>query len=627
MVNKGYIIAIQWIVLLCVAQPSPAQTVSIQASVSETSIGTEEQITYNLEIKGVTFSDVTTPQPPETESLVLLSPVPSTQRNMTFINGELQQSVSFRWTYRPTREGDAQLGAMRVTVKGSTYETEAIRINVVSQDQRPRRQTPTRSLWPFGNPTQPAVPDDTENSRDISEENMFIRVITSAHRALQNEQITLEYQLFFRDGIQPRQSRLAGSWDAEGFWREEFDVESRPIPRSAIENGLRYNMIVLKRVAVFPTHPGSLQVDPLRIESEVYNPFRSTDPFDQFFSLRNQYNTIELASPAVNIEAVPFPGNTPLGFSGAVGIFRLDTQADRTEIEVGEPIQVTVTISGSGNIATLDAPSFTPPGVFEQYDPEVNTSINRATSIIQGRKTFTYVLVPRSNGTFEIPSITFAFYNPDAGRYTTLRSDPIPIHVSGTMDQALARGITASGLPVDDIAGPMISTGSWISTETVALYRKRWIYFTLVIPLILVGVIYAYHRHVVRITTDKEYARNRMAHPLARKHLKQADLLLKKNQPHLFYEEIERAILGFIGNRLNIAEHGQTREQLDIFLIDLGIGDGTRMELRRLLDECDQARFAPVLPDRTAMERARDQAAKLIIEVDEAASQQTSTTV
>jgi hypothetical protein len=96
---------------------------------------------------------------------------------------------------------------------------------------------------------------------------MFIRAVPSKRQAFQNEQITIEYALYFRTGIQLRQSRLADSWDAEGFWREELEIEARPIPQTVVVDGLRYNTIVLKRVAVFPTRTGSLRIDPLRIES------------------------------------------------------------------------------------------------------------------------------------------------------------------------------------------------------------------------------------------------------------------------------------------------------------------------------------------------------------------------
>ena len=210
--------------------------------------------------------------------------------------------------------------------------------------------------------------------------------------------------------MQLRQSRLADSWDAEGFWREELDVERRPIPKTIVENGLRYNTITLKRVAVFPTRTGELTVDPLKIEVEAYIPSRSGDPFDQFFSFRPRYEPVEVASRSVKIDVSSLPENSPDDFLGAVGAFRVEADVDRAEVQVGEPIEIELTISGTGNMATIEPPNFEPPGVFEQYDPQVKTDINRSGRQITGTKTLTYVLVPRSNGVFQIPQVTLSFF-------------------------------------------------------------------------------------------------------------------------------------------------------------------------------------------------------------------------
>lgn len=616
---------LSYIVLLALvlglAGEAAAQDVSVQASVSETTIGTEERVVYSIEIQGVAFSDILPPEPPATEGLALVQPYPSTQRNMTFINGQMQQSVAFRWTYRPIREGTARFGPAQVSIQDQTYQTDAVEVHVVPQAQRPQAQRSSRSGWPFGGQRQPARPDAREEQPRLQNEDLFIRAVPSTRRAHQNEQVTIEYQLFFRDGVQLRHSRLAGSWDAEGFWREEFEVESRPIPRTVVENGLRYNTITLKRVAVFPTHAGTLQVDPLRIETEAYVPTRSADPFDQFFSLRDRFETVELASPAVEITALPLPSEAPAAFSGAVGTYRMEAQMDRRAVEVGEPVELTVRITGAGNLATLDLPAYDPPGVFEQYDPQVDVQIHREGQRIQGTKTFTYVLVPRSNGTFALPPVTFTYFDPTTDRYETLQSDPLPIRVTGSAAAPPAASATAAGLPVDDIAGLMAGTVAWEPAHPTPLYRQLWVYLALVVPVLLTGGVYLYRRHATRLATDTEYARHRMAHPVARKHLKQADVLFRQDQPRAFYEELARAVLSFVGNRLNLPEQRLTRPQLDARLAEAGVPEPTRRALRELLDACDRARFAPIRPDRAEMERARDLAARLIVEVDEAHAQ------
>ena len=607
--------------IMCLWDYAAAQNISVQASVNATTVGTEDRIIYSLEIQGASFSDVKTPSPPATENLVLLQSVPGTQSNVSIINGRIQQSVVFRWTYRPTRQGSAQIGAARIEVNGAVLSTEAIRLTVMPGSQTARqRGRPSPGLFPPSPQSGQAEAASPEpDSRD-----MFIRAIPSKRTAYQNEQITVEYQLFFREGIHLRQSRLADSWDAEGFWREDLDVDPRPIPRVEVVNGLRYNTIVLKRIAAFATRSGSLQIDPLRIETEAVVPVRSSDPFEQLFSMQRRATPVELSSPAVTLQVLPMPDDAPPSFKGAVGAFRMDAQTLETEVEVGEPVELKVHITGSGNIATLEPPPFEAPGVFEKYDPQVETVIDRSGRQVIGSKTFTYLLVPRSNGTFELPAAAFTYFDPEAQRYVSLRGESATIRVTGTVLTTPATSSTTSGLPVDDIADVIPADGAWVNLKRPPLYAVPWAYLALLLPLFAVAGALAYHRYAARLATDVGYARNRRAHPVARKHLKQAESLLKENSPRRFYEEVERALLGFIGNRLNIAETGLTRPQLQQQLISVGVANDARNDLQSLLEACDQGRFSPRLPDQAEMNSALDQASTLIVLLDRQLDRQTS---
>ncbi|MBT8399239.1 MAG: BatD family protein, partial [Rhodothermia bacterium] len=572
--------------------PARAQDVSVQASVNESTIGTEDAVTYTIQISGRSLPDITTPQPPQTRGLVLTNRFPFTSQNMSIVNGRVEQSVGYSWTFRPAKEGEAAFLPMEVEVDGKSYTTREIKVSVVPQSQRPSRPTQRRNpflLDPFGR-QQPA------EEREITDRDMFIRAVPNKRTAYQNEQITIEYSLYFRSGIQLRQSRLADSWDAEGFWREELEIESRPVPKSTVVDGLRYNMITLKRAAVFPTRTGQLKIDPLRIESEASLPFGSGDPF---FSLRNRYQPVRLSSPSIPIEVKAWPANPPATFNGAVGDFQLGATADRTSLDVGESLQVTIRVEGTGNISTIEAPLFRVPGAFEAYDPEVNVSVSRSGRYVRGSKTFTYVLVPRANGQFEIPALEFTFFDPSAESYVTRRSEPIPISVSGTADPLVESAETPAGLPLDDIAPIMDTEVRWKPVVKRTLYREALPYLVLGLPLLALLALRVRKAQNDKLSTDVRYARNRRAHPLAKRHLRQAEELLKRNEATAFYEELEKAALGFIGNRLNISELGLTREQLITRLRNEGLTDATADELRKLLEECDRGRFAPV-PSETA---------------------------
>ena len=599
---------------------SIGQDVQVNATVNERTVGTEEVFSYRIQVQGASMGDVSNPQPPLTEGLTLVRSVPSTQQSVSIINGQMQQSVSFEWALRPLGEGEARILPGSVTVQGNEYQVAAIDITVVPQNQRPQRQQrPARRglLDPFS-PLSPPTAQAESEPTEISEEDIFIRTEPSKRTAYQNEQINITYHLYFRDGMQLRQSRLADSWDAEGFWREELDVERRPIPRTVVENGLRYNTIVLKRVAVFPTRTGELRIDPLKIEAEAYIPQRSSDPFDQFFTFRPRYEPVEVSSPAVNINVLPLPENAPESFTGGVGEYTIEARVDRTELEVGEPLQVTLTISGTGNLATLDPPPFDPPGIFELYDPQVNTSINRTGNLIRGTKTLTYVLIPRSNGSFPMPQLELTFFNPNRKEYVSTSPRPTTIKITGDPLAPVTATASRSGLPVDDIAGLLNIPASWQKTNPVPLHRSSLTYIALLLPLLALGGTLVYQRHLSRLSTDVQFARKKRAHPMARKHLKEAQQLLELNNTPAFYSEVERAVLSFIGNRLNIAEKGLTRPQIEGHLKKYNVSEQTRNKLQRLLSECDQVRFAPGTQSTAVMQEALDRTNELIVELDAA---------
>lgn len=588
--------------------------VDVHASVDATTIGTEESVTLTITIDGSDGSNVQMPQPPEAEGLTLLQTIPRTQQSVSIINGQMSRSFGYSWTYRPTAEGTGRIGATTVTVGEREYHTQPIQVQVVPQDQRPARP---RQVDPFQSLRSPFDPPANEAPPEPDDSDLFIRAVPTQRSAWQNEQVVIEYRLFFREGIQLRQSRLTDSWDAEGFWREELDVETRPIPRIMVENGLRYNTIVLKKAAVFPTRAGELSVDPLKIESEAMMPFGSRDPFRSLFAMQTRFTPVQLASPEVTIESKPLPSGVPESFYGAVGRYAMTVNPDRTSLEVGESMQLSVTVTGRGNLATMEAPTLDVPAAFDVYDPDVSTLLDRSGSRLSGSKTFRYILIPRTNGTFEIPPVEFSWFDPDTQSYRTSSSSPIPVTVTGTATSPLSVTATTNGMPVDDFAPVFTASERWERTSESPLHTRWWVWTLMLLPVGFMAGALAWRRHQDRLTGDPRWARGRRAHPLSRKHLKQAMELLQGGDTKGYFEEVERAVLGFVGNRLDVAEKGLTRHQLDELLAARGASPSIRERLKVLLDLCDRGRFAPASFSPENKEEAFDDASGLIPDLDD----------
>jgi hypothetical protein len=281
-------------------------------------------------------------------------------------------------------------------------------------------------------------------------------------------------------------------------------------------------------------------------------------------------------------------------------------------MEVGESVELTVTIAGNGNLATLEGPTVSTPGVFEVYDPEIDSRINRTGATVRGTKTFKYILIPRSNGTFEIPPVTFTFLDSGTGQYRTLTSDAHSISVRGSASAASPALATASGLPVDDIPPIVTAAGRWRSMSRRPVYQSPWIWAGLILPLVLLGMLAVYEKATRKLRTDVRYARNLRARPVARKHLKHAEQLRATGDAKGYYDALEKALRGFCGNRLNIGELALTQDELAKALSAAGAGSPTIFSIRELLSECDRVRFAPVAPDQRAMDTAHERASDVI---------------
>lgn len=597
------------VLLLCMSwaapRPAPAQAqdpVTITAVADPNPVGAEERVTLTIRVQGASPSEIVTPEPPLTRGLALQQPTPSTQRDVSFADGELTRSVTYQWTYEPVRTGTARFFPVTLTVRGTAYETDAIDVEVVPQSQRGAR-APSGGARP-GSPPQRVQPP-ASGAPLAAGQDLFIRAQPETRRVYQNEQLIIAYRLYFRSGIQLRHSRLANAWDATGFWREELEVESRPVPRAETLNGQTYQTIVLKRVALFPTRTGSLRVDPLEIETEA----RATRRYgrDPIYAPQGSFEKMGLASDALTIEAEPLPPGAPDGFDGAVGEFQLRATVDSSRVAVGRPVRMRIRIRGTGNIATLQPPAIEPPDAVEVYDPQENTAIDRDGDRVTGTKTFTYVLVPQSDGVYRLPPATFSYFDPAERRYRTLRAALPDLRVTGDRTPA-AVSTTGDGLPVDDVASLMTAPPTWTRTEARALYRSPWPYAALLAPLFALGGVAATRRLTAAPSDDTPSE----ATTQSAAHLDRARHHLRAQQPEACYDAVERAVLHFIGQRLGVAAAGLTRPHLNDLLARRDVPERAREALFELLDVCDQARYSPAQPTENAMRGAISRAEQLI---------------
>lgn len=586
------------------AQGGVDVTISAEARPSE--VGTEETVTMHLQVEGVPRAAIETPAAPPVTNLEVEDPVPVVGRELSFDEGGLTRRITFEWTYHPIEAGVGRIGPTTVTVRDETFRTDPIRVQIVPQSQRPGTG---RSVGP-----EPFSPRGAPRSQDaLAPEALFIRTTASADEVYQGEQVTVEYRLFFRPGIRFRQSRMTDAWEAPGFWREELEVPAQPKPEPTEAFGRTYRTIALKRVALFPTQTGRLEVDPLRIRTEARPEMGRRGNLNP----QGQYEPVTLSSQAMSITSHRVPPDAPPSFDGAVGTFALETSLAADSVEVGESVEFIARIEGTGNIAILSPPNVETPTDLAVYEPVAETDLDRGGSVIRGSKTFTYTVVPQANGRYTVPPVTYSYFDPETEQYETLHSAPVTLYATGDVPPQ-AKSQTGRGLPIGDIAGPIEDPGRWVRTNRSPLHRQPWAYGALLIPVVLAAGGIAYRHYAEMKAASTEELTEGLSS--AQDHLREAHGHLREEDRQAFYESIERALLVFLTTRLDLdrTPAGVQREALVQSLATYDLPPEEHEAVQALLNVCHEAQFSPTEPSYASMEAALDHAQVLLIRLDEA---------
>ena len=327
---------------------------------------------------------------------------------------------------------------------------------------------------------------------------------------------------------------------------------------------------------------------------------RSNSIFDSFF--QDDYRTIRkrVSSESYKVHVSKLPAGAPASFGGGVGTFTIKSELSKDSLRTHDAASLLVTISGKGNVSLLEAPKINFPPDFEVYDVKVTDNTDKSSGRTTGSKTFEYPFIPRSHGTFTLDPIEYSYYDIDAGRYATVHTDPITVRVTrgndadgqqgGQMVQGtVRRDVKSLGSDIRFIATkrpPMSEQGSFF-----VFSGGFWALLALLLAA-AAAVYLALKRRAAR-RADVVGTRGRAATKMAQKRLSVADGYLKNNLYTAFYEELHRALLGFVSDKLNIDTADMTKENIASALSNGGVPEALVSEFTGLLDACEFARYAP----------------------------------
>ena len=526
---------------------------------------------------------------PGSDFQLLWGPQRGHSSSIQIINGKTTKSVqtTFSYVLRPLKAGRFSLPSARANVDGKELVSSSESIEVVSQQAQSRQQNPSSSSQ-----SQTQQPKATQQRTG---EDIILTLNLSRTNVVVGEPITATIMLYTRADIAGFES--AQFPDFNGFWSQEQDSPTNIEFSRATYNGQIYNAALLKKYMLIPQQTGALTISPAEIVClvNVRTAPSGNSIFDGFF---DSVTTVrqKVVSKAVKVNVSALPKGAPESFGGGVGEFTISAKMSKDSLKTHEAASLIVTVSGKGNISLIQAPDVKLPPDMEAYDTKTSDRVDK--SGYSGSKRYEYPFIPRSWGDFVIPPVKYSYYDVKAGKYVTLQTDSIAFNV--------ARGADVPG------AGTVISAPSqkdvkslgtdirYINVKNSHLSAKgvffvgSALFWVLSILIVLLAVLcWAAFRKIAARRADVAGAKNRKATKMAMKRLRLAGTFLRQNLYTAFYEELHKALLGFMSDKLNIPVAELSKERIAEILSEGGVPASLIDSFVGLIDACEFARYSP----------------------------------
>lgn len=587
---KHYILSVLLLwtsVLFANGIKATADDIKVTATVSKSVVGTGEPFEISFSVNG----NIESFTPPTLNGFQVVGG-PNQSSSYSSINGNTTASMSLSYDLVAVKEGEYVIGPAVVVVNGKQVKSNSVKIKVVKG-----RAVPQGNQGNQGNTVPQGDKVAEGNSTDISKR-LFLRAVANKTNVYIGEQFSVSYKLY--TNIDLVDNALDKLPDFNGFWSQEIKNNSQNV-QWEIENynGIKYHVATLKQIILFPERFGKLTLDPLAMTFVVRQAGPSNDPIEQFFGGSYKDTKYKIKSSPITINVKPLPdAGKPEGFTGAVGNFFISANLDKSSIKANEALNYALKISGTGNLKLLKAPELTLPADIEKYDPKVNDNIKETMSGVSGSREYSYLLIPRHEGSYTIEPLKFSYFNPVTEKYMTLSSGPFPVKVAkgdpGSNVTAYASGNQQDvRMLAKDIA--YIKTGNPGLTKVGEGFYASALYYILLCTgpiLFLAG--FGYRKWYRENNRDVVKVKGRNANKIAAKHLANAQKQLLSGDKKAFYEDVYKGLYAYLSDKLNISaadlNKDNIREQLNLRAVKEPLID----QLTETLDLCEMARYAPI---------------------------------
>lgn len=542
--------------------------VEFEAKLSRTKIGLNE----NVRIDFTMNADGDNLQLPSFENFKVVSG-PFQQISTSIINGKRSMSKSYGYTLQPTKEGVLTIGSASIVIKGETYRTEPVTIEVTGPVQRP---------------------NDTSVPMVEASESIHLVAQVSKRNPYLNEPITILYKLYFKPELEVRNFNVTSTPEYNDFWSHNIEIQQYE-PTIETFKDEQYRSVVVRRVVLYPQKSGTLELAPFAMDISLGVPTNRRD----FFG-RRVYNTtsakVSTGQVAVQVKPLPEQGR-PDDFSGAVGTFDFVVTPDRTALRHGESLELEVVVSGKGNMELFSLPKPIVPSALEMYDPVSKKQVSVNLSGMSGKISEKYTIIPQYQGKYMIRPIRFSYFDLNTHTYKTISSSEIPIDmIDGPINNDTSTDNYSMAYQESSSEGQFQFIMSNTQLKPIAtkdfLFSKNF-FVWLFLPLLMIPFLIFAKRRKEERQSDVVGNKIRSTHKLAKKYL--SDARKHQHDKQKFYDSLERALHNFLKAKLNIETAEMSKEKIALALEERKANPETIKEFISIIESCELVRYAPSL--------------------------------
>ena len=524
---------------------------------------------------------------------VLAGPSVSHGSSMQIINGSMTKSFSYTISYvlQASKAGQLTIGVATIEVDGKSYTTRKTPIEV--------RQNSDAQAGGSSHSSQQQEQQSLEQraQSQLSADDLMLRLSVSRSSVYKGEAVRATLKLYSRVNVIGSEGAKIPSWD--GFWSQTLECEQGPFRETM--NGKVYDAYNLGEYLLYPQQSGKLTIEPAKITIIAQMFVRNNRPRNSFFdNAHDIYNLRrELKSPAVTIDVKPFPAGAPQSFTGSVGKYTMEASISSTQVAANSAANIDLKISGSGNIGFVKEPKLQLPTTFELYDIKSTEQIRTTALGSVGFRRFEYPFIARSEGEYTIAPIEFTYFNPESGEYVTLTSESFTVTVAPDKNGSASSSVVSTIVGKQDVR-LLGSDIRFIKLSKPALHKHTSplvlspLYFVIVVVMLLVAVaLYFIVGKRIRDSHNTVLVKGRRANKVAVQRFRAAERYMREHNRHAFYEEMLRALWGYISDRFNIPVSDLTKESIREELSRRGAVDQAKAVIA-IISQCEEAQYSPI---------------------------------